>query len=283
MILTTINQFTAVVPTAAGVSDIADLTPYINSAELWIKNNILGSDLYSTVEAIGGTPSGTDITLQSLCFSIIANHAYWDAIPFLDVVHTSSGFGVINNNNKAPASKERIERLRTQCLIRRDTEVENLMLFLEQTDDYHEDWKGSTVFSVLSDCLICTADQLKRFANWEGTRTEFLKLKPKLFHFTVTKLQPLFSKDLIDLLIEKQRDNDLTADELIVIALIKHSLGSLINENEIVASQVAADALRFIDENISSFSTYTDSAEYTARLADGYLNTIEETIFSSIF
>lgn len=282
MILTTIDQFKEVVPTAADVEDFADLKPYCNSAELWLKNKILGTTLYNFIDALEA-PAGTDVDLQALCFNIIGNHAYWDAIPFLDLVHTNAGFGVIQNANKVPASKERVERLRQQCLIRRDNEVENLITFLEQNNTYHENWKGSPVYSILTDCLISTADQLQRFANWEGTRKDFLVLKPKLFHFTVAKLQPLFSKDLIEMLIEKQRDGDLTADESSLIDLLKHSLGSLVNENEKVASQIAADALRFIDEKIESFTTYTASQEYIARNTAGYINELESPIFSSIW
>lgn len=283
MILTTISQFIEVIPTAADVEDFSDLKPYCNSAELWIKNKVLGATLYNFVDALGEAPAGTDIDLLQLCMNIIGNHAYWDAIPFLDVVHTNSGFGVINSNNKAPASKERVERLREQCLIRRDNEVENLITFLEQNAAYHENWKGSPVYSLLTDCLIITADQMKIYGSWEGTRTQFLSLKPKLVHFTMVKLQPVFSRDLIESLIEKQRDGDLAADELSVIELMKHSLGSLVNKNEKVASQIAADALRFIDENLASFAVYTASKEYAARNTVGYINELESPVFSSIY
>ena len=283
MILTTIDQFRKVVPTVSVDTDFADLEPYCNSAELWIKNNILGTTLYDFVDELGDTPADTDIDLQQLCLNVIANHAFWDAAPFLDLVLTNSGFGVINNNNKAPASKERVERLREQCLIRRDNEVENLMLFLEQNSDYHDEWKGSPVYSVLTDCLIMTADDMKKYSGWDGTRKDFLLLKPKLIHHTKAHLEPIFSKDLVDELIESQRDGDLTADETTLLELLKHVLGCMVEENRNVAGEIASDALRFIDENIGNFPIYTASKEYLARTAEGYVNEQDSTIFSSIF
>ena len=281
MIITTINQFIEAVPTVNSEIDFADLRTYIKSGELWLKNNVLGATLFARVEAFQ-EPQEPDATLQELCINVIANHAYWDAIPFLDLVHTPSGFGVINNNQKAPASKERVERLRLQCLTRRDNEVENLIRFLEENAVYHDDWEGSPVYSLITDCLIRSASELRNFASWEGERNAFLLLKPKLVHFTMNVLNPVFSRDLIEMLIEKQRDNDLSADELQVVTLLKHALGCLIDENKNIAGQIATDALRFIDENIASFTTYTSSKEYAARQTAGYENELESTIFSSL-
>lgn len=283
MILTTIEQFKAVVPTAAGVEDFADLKPYCNSAELWIKNRVLGKTLYDFVDGLGESPAGTDIDLHSLCVNIIGNHAYWDAIPFLDLVHTNSGFGVINNSNKAPASKERVERLRQQCIVRRDNEVENLITFLEETVAYHDNWKGSPAYSIISECLIQTSSELEVFGQWEGTRKDFLKLRPKLIQETIVKLEPLFSKDYINELIEKQRDNDISGDDLRVMFLLKQSLGSLVSGNMEAAERIAADALRYIDANLLNFTTYVASSEYAARIAEGYINEEDSQIFSSLF
>ncbi len=277
MILNRLDQFKAAIPTAVSLEEFTDVKTYVQSAELWLKNKVLGTQLYETVDA-----DIDDNDLEQLCINIIANHAYWDAIPFLDLVHTDSGFGVIQSNNKVPASKERVERLRGQCLIRRDNEVENLIDYLEKHTSYHDAWKGSPTYSILTDCLIQTADEMKIYGQWEGTREEFLKLRPKLIQDTMVKLEPVFSKDYIQELIEKQRDNDLTGDDLRLSILLKQSLGSLVGGNMEAAEKIAADALRYIDGNLGSFGTYTESGEYAARIESGYENTADDPIFSSI-
>jgi len=279
MILTTINQFTEIVPTAVGVDNFADLKPYTESAELWLKTNVLGKDLFATIDG----EDFADEDLRKLCRNVIANHAYWDAIPFLDVVHTNSGFAVISGNNKVPASKERVERLREQCIIRRDNEVENLISFLEQTAAYHDEWKGSPTYSVLSDCLIQTARELELYANWNGTRKDFLKLRPKLIQETISKIEPVFSRDYIEELIEKQRDNDVSADDSRVLVLLKQALGCIIDGNQNIAEAIAADALRYIDANEAQFATYFASSEFAARNTPGYTNETDSPIFSSIY
>lgn len=278
MMLTTIEQFTAVIPTAAGVEDFADLKPYVDSAELWLKTNVLGKTLYDTANA----EDFADPDLLKLCMNVIANHAYWDAVPFLDVVHTNSGFAVISGNNKVPASKERVERLREQCLTRRDNEVENLIAYLEVNIEYHDNWKGSPTYSVLSDCLIQTARELELYANWAGSRKHFLMLRPKLVRETIAKLEPMFSSNYLNELLEKQRDGDLRSDDSRVMVLLKQCLGSLIDDNQADAEKIAVQALRYIDANEAAFATYFASAEYAARIAPGYENTADAPIFSSL-
>jgi hypothetical protein len=279
MILTTIEQFTVAIPTAVAISEFKDVEPYVRSSEQRIKNRLLGSDLYDTIAA----EDFADGDLLQLCHSVIANHAFWDAAPFLDLVLTDSGFAVISATNKVPASKERVERLREQCLLRRDAEEELLIEFLEQHPAYHDEWKGSPAYSVMTDCLIRTATELQQYGDWEGSRREFLKLRPKLVHETMTRLEPVFSKDLIEDLIELQRDDDLTGDNLKVATMLKWALGSLVSGNIVAAEKIAADALRYIDANIESFPLYAASSEYLARAVPVYVNTAEAPIFSSIF
>lgn len=282
MIVTTIDQFTAAIPTALTVENFDDVKTYVESAEIWIKTHVIGKDLYNAInDDASSVDNDTDLT--RLVQNVICNHAMWDAAPFLDLQLTQQGFAVIMNSNSAPASKERVDRLRLQCITRRDQEIEYLIDYLEDNDTYHTLWKTSSAYTILSDCLIRTARELEQYANWKGSREEFLKLKPDIILYTVTKLNRVFSKDYIDELIEKQRDDDETTDDLVVLSMLKQSLGALLTGQKEAAGKVAADALRYIDENINSFATYAASREYAARNAERYANEAESTIFNSVW
>ena len=283
MILKTLSEFQTAVPTAAGTEDFSDFEPYIRSAELWIKSNVLGKTLYDAIIDSSSASTEPDEDLIRLCQNVIGNHAYWDAIPFLDVVHTESGFAIISAQNKVPASKERVERLREQCLIRRDNEVEYLIAYLEENSQYHTAWKSSAAYSILSDCLISTAAELKQFSQWDGTRKDFMLLRPKMNQETMTKLEPVFSKDYIEELIEKQRSQELSGDDLKIMNLLKQVLGCLLSDNHHAAEKIMEDALWYIDRYPESFGTYIDSLEYKARATEGYINSLDGTIFSSLF
>ncbi|MFZ4705458.1 MAG: DUF6712 family protein [Bacteroidales bacterium] len=279
MILKTLIDFNNVVPTTAGTENFSDFEPYVRSAEIWLKTNILGKTLYDAINA----EEYDDDDLIRLCQNVIGNHAYWDAIPFLDVIQTDSGFAVISATGKVPASKERVERLREQCLTRRDNEVDFLIAYLEENANYHDAWKGSPAYSVMTDTLIRTATELKLFSQWDGTRREFLQLRPKMIRDTMTKLNPIFSKNYIEELIELQRDGNIEGENLYVIEMLKYAIGAMINGSIEIAEQIVSDALYYIDSNIDQFTTYTDSAEYKVRLAAGYENSTDSTIFSSIY
>lgn len=282
MILKTLDQFKLAVPTAQAIENFGDVEPYIRSAELWIKNQVLGKDLYDLVNA-DDSSTGEHDELILLAQSVIGNHSFWDAIPFLDLVLTNNGFAVISAQNKVPASKERVDRLRENCLVRRDSEVELLIAFLEDHPEYHDDWKGSPAYSVMTDCLIRTATELAQYGNWEGTRRDFLKLRPKLIQETMTRLESVFSKDYIDELIEKQRDGDVTSSDTKIITLLKYALGSLVNGNTEAAAKIAGDALRYIDKHPTDFATYASSGEYLARIAADYVNATDAPIFTSLY
>ena len=61
---------------------------------------------------------------------IVAFDAFRSAIPHLDIILTPNGFGIVNNSNIAPASKERVERLINSLLDNRDNEIESLLSML---------------------------------------------------------------------------------------------------------------------------------------------------------
>ena len=49
MIVKTLEQFQKAMPTAVAIENFSDVEPYAQSAELWIRNQVLGKDLYDLV------------------------------------------------------------------------------------------------------------------------------------------------------------------------------------------------------------------------------------------
>ena len=62
--------------------------------------------------------------LKATMARIVAFDAFRNAVPHLDLILTPNGFGIVNNSNIAPASKERVERLIASLLSNRDDEIE---------------------------------------------------------------------------------------------------------------------------------------------------------------
>lgn len=325
MILTTLNQFQIAVPTAVGVQEWTDLETYVQSAEIWLKRNVLGTGLYNKIiEEIEEAGSGSgeryvSDELLRLCRNVIANHAYWDAIPFLDVVHTDSGFGVIQSTNKAPASKERVERLRQQCLIRRDAEVDNLIAYLYENDIYHDLWKADSVFSDMFDSLLPTVEIFRRYNNI-ADRATLDKLRPSIVAVQNTIVADAISQELVDELVEAQKDDDFTPHHNDILPRLRDAIAKLAIAHGVDDMSVIVDStgilraytigatsyadesrlsmfkssflstgmklldkvVHHINENVEDFPTYVASELYTARLTEGYENDEDSTIFSSL-
>ena len=97
---TTLRAFIPnIIREVAGETPLYDrILPWLESAQTWLEQNILGQF----------QPEGQ---LCRLAVKITVCKAFADAVPSLDVTLSPAGFAVINTDGRAPASKERIERL----------------------------------------------------------------------------------------------------------------------------------------------------------------------------
>lgn len=100
------------------------LRPWLASARLWLEKNIIGTDYQ---------PEGE---LLSMAERIVVNRAFADAVPSLDVTLSPAGFAVINTDGRAPASKERIERLIAALLSAFDSDIINLLAALHEAPEW---------------------------------------------------------------------------------------------------------------------------------------------------
>lgn len=319
-IIETIAQFTEAVPTAVGYDHFDDLRTYSHSAERWLVQKVLGANLYATILAMIDASTGQDETLITLCRNVIANHAYWDAVPFLDLQHTEAGFGVIQSTNKAPASKERIERLRAQCLARRDQELDFLIEYLMGATAYHDEWKGSTEFDKLFNSLLPTLTIYRQYHHI-ADRNTLDKMHSSIITAQSTTVARVISSDYMDALIEDQKDDDFTSADLAILNNLRHAVCLLALSDSIHDMSVVVDtggmvrsanaqAFNYANEQrLQSYSNhfkargkeilekvldtlmttpdnypvFKASSTYTALTATGFENETENEIFSSIF
>ena len=121
------------------------LTPYLESAELWLKQYFTGGVMFEAV--------------QSLATHIVVNEAMRQAVPSLDQVLTPNGFGIVSNSNIAPASKERVERLIASLESERDNYIEQLLPLLVQSEEWRDTEQyrffASTLFPNITLATLC--------------------------------------------------------------------------------------------------------------------------------
>ena len=163
-----------VLTTVEGEKTLYDkLEPWLITAEQWVCDTFTGSQELETIAADSTT------TVWQQVANVIACEAMRQAIPSLDVVLTPNGFGIVSNQNVAPASKERVERLIESMTAGRDLNIDYLLDSLSEREDWQQtkqrDWFCQTLLQSPRDAELGVYGP-----EWTGNRWEaFIELRER--------------------------------------------------------------------------------------------------------
>lgn len=137
------NQVVAV----KGEASLFDKIAYwLDTAEQWIFATFCPE---SVVDAI--LADNPHSPIRNPLAAIAAHRALADAIPSLDLVQTVNGFAVVSNQNLAPASRDRVDRLIAAHRSQRDTAISALIPLLAALPEWRDTpqcgYFRSTLFS----------------------------------------------------------------------------------------------------------------------------------------
>lgn len=283
MLVNTIGRMMAVIPTIAD-DNFDKFAPYLADARAWLKREIVGTELYNLINAASDAVLADDATdeqkaafaidteLVTHAESIISYKAYFEAIPFLDLVGTADGFAVRSNQTHAPASKERVAALRQANLKWVGESIENLLEFLEEHEDYHDEWKGSPAYSMLSDTFILTVREFRKYAQFDGSRLEWIKLHPEMMNAMRLKIGSRISPELSDQILEQLRDGDLTDKNKAILENLRFAFANFTIGNNDLAESYLVRVRNVIMKKPDDYPAFRDSDLYATILA----NTIEK-------
>lgn len=156
-----------VVETVEGETPLFDkIRPQLEITEQWLHDTIVGDTLI-------------DEEKNKMVCTIIACEAFRRSVPSLDLILTPNGFGVVSNNNVAPASKERIERLIASLRDLRDKAITALLNVLRQDSDWLQSaqgqWLASSFFVLPGEDTTAASAAVRTDDKWE----DFLTLREK--------------------------------------------------------------------------------------------------------
>lgn len=236
------------------------------SAQQDLTEKILGKDLEDRIEK----RDDADAKLLRMCQRIISVRAFLSSLHEMDLVLTDAGFAVINSEDFAPASKERVANLKTSLQIKLDAELDRLVTYLMQSGTCDE-WRGTEEFARLSDGLFMTFSEFKDLAvynsvtmnlypkSWE----EFLRLNSALNVSLMTDAAKYVSRDYAEALIEKLRDMEtLLPDEAAALKLIKISIAAFAMGDKATGNDQAIKAANYMKQHIDSFPIFKSSQEF---------------------
>ena len=170
-----------------------------------------------------------DNPIRIITAKLIASEALRRAIPSLDLVLTPNGFGVVSNQNVAPASKERVDRLIGSLADYRDECIANLLPALVGASQWLTSSQASFFGETLFPDLAITEQVKGTGSKWE----RYLSLRPKILDIEASLAEEFFSPELMARLRNEVLRKTHTADLAHVINAIRGQVVDLLNGGSI--------------------------------------------------
>jgi hypothetical protein len=275
MLITSVSDLLLSIPTAQG-TEWAAIEPFVKAADRHTKSTLTGVDLYNYIEGLSTDTNSLKDDLRN----IIAYKAYKSAIPFVDLIQTQNGFGVVSNANIAPASKERVERLMSQCEQQLDTATDMLILQISAVPAALAEWTKFGSFEELTNCIFQTGIDFCKSAKSENLKREaFLAAKNDILSFQYSEIAEVISIAFMDELIIQVRSNALTLPNTKIVRKLKPILGLLAQLKGEEAEDLLGQLANLLDNNLSSYATYAGSSEYALKIAPKYQNKQTDSTF----
>jgi hypothetical protein len=183
----------------------------------------LGNALMENIE--GESP---DESLVEKVKPVLANLAVLEATPFFDVVLTSSGFGVVRNNNIAPASKERVQAFVKGCQTAANDFLDILLAFLEENSD-KDPYTSWNKCSLNSGSLLPDTTTFNQQAQLNIKRYQFVDLKQNISTLELTFFAQTLSSEFLT---ELQESEDLVVKPLFQKALAFMAYQDWLNDTD---------------------------------------------------
>lgn len=181
--------------TVVGEKSLYDKIQYqLNLSEAWLTNTFVSSDTMSRIKSYSdSTP------LLHHCRMALAADAMLHAVPQLDLILTPNGFGIVNNQNVVPASKERIERL-LQALEK--TRDDALAVILTMLPSAHA-WIETEQYHYFAETMFPSLDLVQHLGYTDHIWSHYQEIHARLLPIEQRLATEFFSHNLMDCLREK--------------------------------------------------------------------------------
>ena len=168
------------------------IASHLEVAEQWLTVTFLSERVLTAIS------SGADDSNRLLHYArmVVSAEAMLHAVPQLDLVLTPNGFGIVNNANVVPASKERLQRLLDTLEKIRDDVLQVLLPLLAAQGD----WRDSKPCLFFEQTLYPWLDLPRKLGFWEHTWLKFQELHEKQFAIEERLAHDFFSCDLMNVL-----------------------------------------------------------------------------------
>lgn len=249
------------------------------SSEVYVFESVQ-DQLELSEQKILSTVLGSQVDIDALpikedIYRFVCLDAFYNAMPALDLVLTDTGFGVVNNQNVSPASKDRVESLRKQIRLEADNALDRIINGLIG----NAEWSSSAYARLLVSSLYYTADQLRDFAGKpSASRSDLFGLRP-----LISEAEELIYRDISAVffshLLEQIRHNSLTEDEILVVWSLRRAIGYYINKQLPAFRREMENIVNLLEEKSIKFPVYRESEAYKVKHFEYYKNEEDDTCY----
>lgn len=228
----------------------AKLAPFVSSAEQWIISTFTSMEVMRQICLLeDGTPIKVAVERAVVC------EAMRTAIPSLDIVLTPNGFGVVSNQNIAPASKERVERLIASLTAQRDDLLDSLLTELQG----FQGWKETKQYQFFAATLFPTLE-LSALCGFKAERWEkYLELRQRAIEAEESLAEEYFSQELMKEFRLAVIGGEISDEFATVIRGVRAQVVAMIG-GEPISTRRMVDLLNFIRSRPESFSAWHNSS-----------------------
>jgi hypothetical protein len=247
------------------------LTPNIELIAELVIDNVLGDVGMEAIE------DGKHNDLLKAAQWAICREAFLDSVAHLDLVLTATGFGVVNTQDTAPASRQRVEALRDMVSRQWLKSFSHLVNLLIKVDG----WGDTAQAEAQIHNVFYSFDHLVRYSSngSQLSETDWQKAQP-LINQADDKLRWLVSDEEMKDLLSRLRCSQLTETQNTVVEHMRRFIGTYIVSGHFpVTTGIIGHILRTMEENIDDFLPYKNSLTYKARHFQDYENTKDSPLF----
>lgn len=268
----TYRNFVDVCPSAASPSEqlYEKIAPFVSAVWQSVNHEYFSRELSEAVAVWEYDPSANpsnDIErVIRAAVHLVCLVAYWRAVPSLDLILTSTGFGIVSNQNTAPASRERVNALREALDLSAASAHDALVDVLRTYPGWAQSYQAARQISCF--CwrlsLMC-ADQ-------DGGKPKYSDLVAKRIRAEAydVELYPLLSPEFCAELLQTARtpcEDPINGKVLEIVGNL--ALYKLIKMPE---HRLTDYLLAYLDAHIEHFPTYRNSSAYKANHFEPYKN-----------
>lgn len=216
---------------------------------------------------------------------ILVRFAIFMSVDELDLMLTNSGFVVTSNASVTPASTERVSKFKKSMEQAGWDAVELLLRFLEDNEAEYEAWATSTAYSKAVRGFVNAASEFDDKVMI--SRLDFHRYRLTMDRIEYEKIIPVISQDLYDTIKAEILADDVSADNEVILPLIKNAIIFFTAAEEIdkkyegIAKHYLTDVKKILNANPDTYPDYRDSGLYEVDVVNypPYENTADSTGF----